>query len=562
MREEYVYRFDSRGILWGYLPNEPLDVRRLFEKLRAIFGEPTVTDELAIFFKYGKDIRVKITNRSLEFIRKSKIDKQKYGKYLTRELKANVQLSEADQFVRLLHEIGYEEGLFSYCTRYHYKNQLGSFVIRLNPIFGDFFQVNKLVKTGDDLEETRHHLEKILEQLSLTPWSDEQYEKHLAEMWQGKSPEPLVMNSGSLHAAIKNILVKYEYANIGGDFYEDETLQQATNRVSNDYTDLEKLYSLITNSDLLTNTPTPYANSFHIAGSIIIPTFNTYDTLELCLKSICNQDLTPEQFRSFEIIVVDDGSSVSGLDMIYKRFSEMINHKGANFNLVRMYNNQGRSIARNVGAQVAKNDVLFFIDSDIVLQKDYLRESMLRHQYLNKVILVGFKENVGINSKSVSLGDIFDRSPLIKTDFRFSKQVTRNWIGLYLVTEARMVSCINETDHFKHFGLGTTVGPFDLPCMVVSHNISVKRKEFKRCGGFDKALGKRWGFEDTFLGVNLIARGNFVIPLLSTGVFHIEEVHEEQVGIKEKKYCQLADNFSVYKNLVDRRYKTDVDAFV
>ena len=57
--------------------------------------------------------------------------------------------------------------------------------------------------------------------------------------------------------------------------------------------------------------------------------------------------------------------------------------------------------------------------------------------------------------------------------------------------------------------------------------------------------------EDTFLGTCLIVRGNFVIPVFSTGVFHIE--HKARSGNESQKIREFNKNVLVYLDLVGQR---------
>lgn len=93
--------------------------------------------------------------------------------------------------------------------------------------------------------------------------------------------------------------------------------------------------------------------------SIIIPAFNSEDTLADCLNSVFSSD-----FKDFEVIVVDDFSKDSTLG-IAKRFPVTVVKHGRN---------QGAAISRNDGAEKAKNDILLFIDSDVFIKKDTIKE--------------------------------------------------------------------------------------------------------------------------------------------------------------------------------------------
>lgn len=93
------------------------------------------------------------------------------------------------------------------------------------------------------------------------------------------------------------------------------------------------------------------------ANSIIIPVYNAEKTLEGALRAIFDSD-----YRDFEVIVVDDGSSDNSA-AIAGRFP---------VNLIRLDANMGQGQAKNTGVQAARGGILVFIDSDILVRKDTL----------------------------------------------------------------------------------------------------------------------------------------------------------------------------------------------
>ena len=87
--------------------------------------------------------------------------------------------------------------------------------------------------------------------------------------------------------------------------------------------------------------------------SVIIPTFNRSDFLREALESVVRQS-----FRSFEVIVVDDGSTDDTREVL-DRF------KGDA--LVLRQSNQGGGVARNLGASAASGEYFAFLDDDDLL---------------------------------------------------------------------------------------------------------------------------------------------------------------------------------------------------
>jgi glycosyltransferase involved in cell wall biosynthesis len=94
--------------------------------------------------------------------------------------------------------------------------------------------------------------------------------------------------------------------------------------------------------------------------SIVVAIFNRKDELFELLNSLIAQT-----DKDFEVIIVDDGSFVDLLPTV-ETFKEMLNiqyFKKAN---------SGPGLSRNYGANRAKNDWLIFVDSDVIVEKDYI----------------------------------------------------------------------------------------------------------------------------------------------------------------------------------------------
>lgn len=94
--------------------------------------------------------------------------------------------------------------------------------------------------------------------------------------------------------------------------------------------------------------------------SIIIAIFNRKDELFELLNSLIAQT-----DKDFEVIIVDDGSFVDLLPTV-ETFKKMLN--------IQYFKkpNSGPGLSRNYGANRAKNDWLVFVDSDVIVEKDYI----------------------------------------------------------------------------------------------------------------------------------------------------------------------------------------------
>lgn len=94
--------------------------------------------------------------------------------------------------------------------------------------------------------------------------------------------------------------------------------------------------------------------------SIVVAIYNRKDELFELLTSLTQQTDT-----EFEIIIVDDGSSIDLKPTIHN-FEEILDIKYFR------KDNSGPGLTRNYGAARAANEWLVFVDSDVIVEKDYI----------------------------------------------------------------------------------------------------------------------------------------------------------------------------------------------
>lgn len=194
--------------------------------------------------------------------------------------------------------------------------------------------------------------------------------------------------------------------------------------------------------------------------SVIVPIYNVSAYLPACLDSILQQD-----FDSYEIIAVDDGSTdQSGkiADEYAQRFPEKIR--------VIHQRNQGLGGARNTGIENASGEYLIFVDSDDTIEKGMLAglwkiivhtsaqiiiygmkivnengeelEAVIEPQ--KKQSLLNFREEKDILFCSpIACNKVFCKSLFFDTGIRFPPKVwyedIRTITKLYLVSDSILV---------------------------------------------------------------------------------------------------------------------------
>lgn len=95
--------------------------------------------------------------------------------------------------------------------------------------------------------------------------------------------------------------------------------------------------------------------------SVIVPVYNKIRYLDELYECLSNQ-----QLRSFECILVNDGST-DGSDAICDHMAEL----DVRFKVIHL-KNSGVSHARNKGLSIARGDYITFVDSDDTIPENYL----------------------------------------------------------------------------------------------------------------------------------------------------------------------------------------------
>ncbi len=99
--------------------------------------------------------------------------------------------------------------------------------------------------------------------------------------------------------------------------------------------------------------------------SFVIPAFNRPDEIRELLESFAQLELPAIDFQGFEVIIAD-GSPTAILEEVMKSFQSKVDVQHLHRPRLAI------SPARNLGAQHAKGDYLIFLDSDVILPKEYL----------------------------------------------------------------------------------------------------------------------------------------------------------------------------------------------
>lgn len=207
----------------------------------------------------------------------------------------------------------------------------------------------------------------------------------------------------------------------------------------------------------------------------VIPLFNGARWIEECLRSVFAQTLRPQ-----EIIVVDDGSSDEGPNLV----RHIAERNGSRLKLLKKPN-AGQSSARNFGVRHSFSELIAFLDQDDLWLPQHLER--LRQPFLDHRMLGWVFSDVDIIDRFGRITETaFLRSRLINHPRRSAAECVRR--DMYVLPSASLIS----------------------------------RKAFDKVGGFDERLS---GYEDDDLFLRLFCAGYanlFVNEALSQWRFHSE----------------------------------------
>ncbi len=253
--------------------------------------------------------------------------------------------------------------------------------------------------------------------------------------------------------------------------------------------------------------------------SVIIRSKDEADRLRLTLTSLARQSMPAE------VIVVNDGSSDHTPQVLAEARTWL------KFTVVNHPNAQGRSGAANAGARIAKGQVLLFLDGDTIAGPELVAKHAAAH--LSSAQIVGRGETLhfrgprffrdpesgapapGYEKRLAGLppGEL-PRMLVTRGDImeNFAGLELRAQPGIYSGAVPRRLNEL-EMDALMHHPDCTV-----LWAAASGHNLSVKRDEFHRVGGFHGQLDIN---EHRELALRLVQTGGRMVAIAGARSYHL-----------------------------------------
>jgi len=251
--------------------------------------------------------------------------------------------------------------------------------------------------------------------------------------------------------------------------------------------------------------------------SVVIPYYEAWNTINQTLGYLLNACKAIDS----EIILVDDGSAKYPAETIINvDFKKMIK-------VVRLSKNVGRSITRNRGLRESKNEIVAFMDADMIMPAGLIEKHLkLQNYFKNKkggCITFSLFNNVGMVDWELSV----DKKILFNetNDFRNECLYQPSWIGCEKDREyiGNKYKILEDTDYLKKWPLNKSFGPWLLPNMILGGFFTVNRDEAVKVGGFSNSF-KNYGFTETSVSTKIIAKfGDYVVPVRFPYLLHLND---------------------------------------
>ncbi|OGK09779.1 hypothetical protein A2767_05835 [Candidatus Roizmanbacteria bacterium RIFCSPHIGHO2_01_FULL_35_10] len=210
-------------------------------------------------------------------------------------------------------------------------------------------------------------------------------------------------------------------------------------------------------------------NSHLPSFSIIIPTFNSEKVLPLCIESILKQDYPQNKY---EIILIDNYSRDKTADLAKKYKLKIFYVNGKPSQACRQ---------RNLGAKKAENDYLFFLDHDMELSVNLLKNLASKIITSKETDAFFIPEKIVANNKILQEIRNYERSFYDATPIDAVRVIKKNVFFKTEKYDPLLSSGPADWDmDIQLQKLGVKFGKIDLPVRHHEENLTFSQYLFKK----------------------------------------------------------------------------------
>lgn len=234
--------------------------------------------------------------------------------------------------------------------------------------------------------------------------------------------------------------------------------------------------------------------------SVVVPCFNVEHIIERCIEALLAQDYPKDKIS---LIIVDD-KSTDATGKIIEQYRENDQVK-----IIKHFRNRGLSAARNSGIKASKSQIIGFLDSDMVVKKNWAKSMVSELSKKEVVACMG----------GITLAESLIPNKLDKF--------------LYNSTRGVLKHGENKPIRFKWFLL---------------NNTAVKRTVINEIGLFDESITS-YGGEDTDFAIRLWDKHPDGLRFLFNAVgehYHqrpLQELQEKMENYGRTNYLRLLERY-------------------
>ncbi|MEA1892600.1 MAG: glycosyltransferase family A protein [Campylobacterota bacterium] len=253
--------------------------------------------------------------------------------------------------------------------------------------------------------------------------------------------------------------------------------------------------------------------------SVVIPTYNRYDTLKRAIGSVLAQT-----YKSKEIIIIDDGSTddTSKIQIDYPHVKYIYQ------------DNMGVSGARNLGIESSTYEYIAFLDSDDQWHKDKLLEHVEFHKQHPNILISYTDENWVRNAKEVQVPKKFKK------------------YGGYIFERCLSHCIIAPSATMMHKDLLSHVGVFDEGLEVCEdYDLWLRVALNHKIGLIDKKLITKYGGDKDQLSMKFWGMDRFRVKALEKLLSLKTQKKDLIIDELRKKYTLLLKGAIKYDKIQD-----------
>jgi glycosyltransferase involved in cell wall biosynthesis len=167
--------------------------------------------------------------------------------------------------------------------------------------------------------------------------------------------------------------------------------------------------------------------------SFIIIGKNVAKTIAGCLKSI-EKAINYIPLKEYEIFYIDSASTDHSIE-IAKSFEQV--------SIIKITGRCSVAIARNIGSQESKGDILFFFDADMELFPEFLKSVLDKDQNLKYDAVTGQLINMLHDQQGFMIKEEKENLPIHKSKKIFAR-------GVFLIKRQRLMECSGFDTRFHN----------------------------------------------------------------------------------------------------------------